>query len=485
VEQKNCKYSSWLTDYTFENCKLNRKEYGEFLIDYIVGEKNGFVLNLNGEWGTGKTQFLRRFYSGLIKRKHPTIYIDAWESDFSDIPLSVVSSELINQLSCVNENIGSDLEKVSEFLGKALKGAIIGGAGLLSKSLLGEASAGTEVVKALFEQSPKDFLGKVKGDHVEQIDAIKQIRKQLGLLAEVIKTNYGCSLPIVVLVDELDRCRPTYAIEMLEVIKHFFTTENFVFVIATDTEQLKNSIKAVYGSEFDSSTYLKRFFNREARLPSPDIEHYLSIQDLNFSDYENKIVIYPNLRTNIATSTNNYLEWASKAYNLSIRDIDQLIDKLKSCLRTVLSTAESSDKKQYVNLFCLIAALVEFDKNLPQFDSRKEDKPKADVSFEEDFGIDISLGYKNMYTDYYRINMHTSVMHNIQIINNWGESVNKKVYGVHSKTGIIFSQDYDGVIQSTVRNIENIFQQVVNNKDSKVWLWEDYKQVVKLAGNIV
>ncbi|WP_193049360.1 P-loop NTPase fold protein [Pseudoalteromonas undina] len=109
----NCKYSDWLQEYTFDNCKLNRKEYGEFLTNYIKGEHDGFVLNLNGAWGTGKTEFLRRLYSHLICEGHPTVYIDAWESDFSEIPLSVVASELINQLSTINQNIGGEFDKVS------------------------------------------------------------------------------------------------------------------------------------------------------------------------------------------------------------------------------------------------------------------------------------------------------------------------------------------------------------------------------------
>ncbi|MBS3798706.1 P-loop NTPase fold protein [Pseudoalteromonas sp. BDTF-M6] len=276
----NCKYKEWLDDYTFGNCKLNRSEYGEFLASYITGEHDGFVLNLNGAWGTGKTQFLKRLYSLLCSKGHPTIYIDAWESDFSECPLSVVSSELVSQLSCINENIGSDLKKVSRVLGKALKGVTIASAGLLSKAALGEASAGTEIAKSLFSESDLGYLEQVKKGHTEQVDAIKKIRVELECLAEVIQTNYKHQLPVIVLVDELDRCRPNYAIEMLEVIKHFFTTKNFVFVIATDTEQLKHSIKAVYGTEFNSSNYLKRFFNREARLSEPDIKHYISLTNI-------------------------------------------------------------------------------------------------------------------------------------------------------------------------------------------------------------
>ncbi|TOL41491.1 hypothetical protein CGH98_24085, partial [Vibrio parahaemolyticus] len=69
-----------------------------------------------------------------------------------------------------------------------------------------------------------------------------------------------------VFIDELDRCRPSYAVEMLEVIKHFFELDNVVFVVATDTEQLQHAVKAVYGQLFDAQLYLGRFFRRRFSL---------------------------------------------------------------------------------------------------------------------------------------------------------------------------------------------------------------------------
>ena len=110
LKDQNIKYKSWLDTSTFDNCKLNRKDYGEFLCDYITGEQEGFVLNLNGHWGAGKTEFLKRMYSELITRNYPTIYIDSWESDFTNDPLTVVSSELLTQLEKCNSNANKKSE---------------------------------------------------------------------------------------------------------------------------------------------------------------------------------------------------------------------------------------------------------------------------------------------------------------------------------------------------------------------------------------
>ena len=96
---RHSKFHSWITNLSFDNCLLQRGDYGDFLYNYIAHEHHGFVLNLNGTWGTGKTEFLKRFYTKLHHNEHPVIYIDAWESDFSKSPLTVVASELLTQLN--------------------------------------------------------------------------------------------------------------------------------------------------------------------------------------------------------------------------------------------------------------------------------------------------------------------------------------------------------------------------------------------------
>ncbi|EPE9323938.1 KAP family P-loop NTPase fold protein, partial [Enterobacter asburiae] len=82
-------------------------------------------------------------------------------------------------------------------------------------------------------------------------------------------------LPIFIIIDELDRCRPSFAINLLEIVKHIFNIPGVVFVIATDTEQLQHSIKVVYGNDFSASHYLSRFFDRRFLLPSPNLNNLL------------------------------------------------------------------------------------------------------------------------------------------------------------------------------------------------------------------
>ncbi len=87
-------YGAWQETHHWGTCKLNRHEYGEFLLNYLLGESGEFVLNLNGAWGSGKTEFLKRLYVAALERGHPVVYINAWESDFSQQPLVVVGELL-------------------------------------------------------------------------------------------------------------------------------------------------------------------------------------------------------------------------------------------------------------------------------------------------------------------------------------------------------------------------------------------------------
>lgn len=64
-------------------------------------------------------------------------------------------------------------------------------------------------------------------------------------------------------IDELDRCRPTFAIELLERIKHLFDIQNIVFVLSIDKEQLEASTAAAYGSAINAPEYLRRFIDLE------------------------------------------------------------------------------------------------------------------------------------------------------------------------------------------------------------------------------
>ena len=89
----------------------------------------------------------------------------------------------------------------------------------------------------------------------------------------VVESNEQRSL--IVMIDELDRCRPSYAVELLEVAKHLFEADHIVFALAVNRTQLEHSIRGLYGSDFDAGGYLRRFLDVDFMLPDPDRNNFL------------------------------------------------------------------------------------------------------------------------------------------------------------------------------------------------------------------
>lgn len=88
-------------------------------------------------------------------------------------------------------------------------------------------------------------------------------------LTELIP-NHG---KLWIFIDELDRCRPDFAVKTMEIIKHFFDITNVVFVFSVDLEQLSKTIQKVYGIGIDTDAYLRKFFDFIYNLTSPDLEN--------------------------------------------------------------------------------------------------------------------------------------------------------------------------------------------------------------------
>lgn len=469
---EKAKYGSLKDTHTFANCALNRAEYGEFLADYLVGEKDGFVLNINGAWGTGKTEFLKRMYTHLLERNHPTIYIDAWESDFSNVPLSVITSELITQLESFSPEGETDKQwtRTKKCLGALLKTSVSAISVATTGTLVGQ-----EVLSPLLDLyvNPETLTDRVTQEHASQVEAVAEVKLALAELADNLSEIFESELPIIVLVDELDRCRPTYAIEMLEVIKHFFNTKHFVFAVATDSEQLCCSIKAVYGNDFNAAQYLKRFFDRKINLPEPDLHQYVQTLDI-FSPNPNAVELMGVSRANSSQIITKLVE----AYNLKIRDIDQLISKLNACLRSAEETHSRQNNKQIINFSALVIGLIEHHREYESFYARRFNQVeyqkvnKPEILWCEDVGmneyVEATMSYVNLievsYTD------------------RWEQTVKQHAFPRASDILQMYTN------QSAERhNLLNTLMEYSNKYQTnraKYWFWPDYQKVIELAGYI-
>lgn len=313
---------------------LDREKYAKYLFQICAarGENSNLVININAEWGAGKTYFTKRL-ADTISTQHPTVYIDAWKEDFSEDPLLTVFSAIKEQLTGQSDKFTTLLNKTIENIGPLLKTAtplILDG---IIKKITG--------VESLSDLT-KDLSTKLLELHSEKSNKINIVKKGIGEWVTFIKQKDAIvdkNLPLFIIIDELDRCRPDFAISLLEITKHIFNIPGVVFIIATDTEQLQHSIKVVYGSDFSANHYLSRFFDRRFLLPSPQMRSFLYTRTpdsiiKNFQQLQNKLSPSPpNLEIfigNIASileSMNINLRDAIKLYE---RTIDVLITTQKN-----------------------------------------------------------------------------------------------------------------------------------------------------------
>ncbi|EPN8459380.1 KAP family P-loop NTPase fold protein [Vibrio cidicii] len=315
---------------------IDRQPFAQHLHTFLNTKANeGYVLNLNAEWGAGKTTFLHCWYNELSK-DHPVVYFDAWKSDFSkDAMLALIDclhSQLASPISKNKALIKSFFEKGSHFVRTAIPSIAVGylkhKTGIpADESLINDCTEefGLDIAEKEFGDAIKEVLKEVL-EQRKRVEGVAEFKSTLEALANAVvectkETDSQKNYPVYVLVDELDRCRPDYAIEVIESIKHFFNTKNFIFVIATDTDQLQHSIKAVYGDGFDAYSYLSRFFNKTVTLPPPSTEQFVRsrLEPIIGNDFSLDEPLILNLIVNI-------FDWHNMT---SLREIEKVIQDIE------------------------------------------------------------------------------------------------------------------------------------------------------------
>lgn len=256
----------------FANCKLNRKEYGEILTQIVKNYADGFVLAINNKWGTGKTTFIKMWQQHLEKEEFQTIYFNAWENDFDNNPLVALLAEL-KKLTTNDKN-----GKTAYFKSLVKKAAVFTRniAPALARGLFEKYVTDTKIITEAIENSAKataEILEKEIEEYASKKETINEFRKELE---DFIKKSNN-EKPLIFIIDELDRCRPNYAVEVLEQIKHLFSVAGIVFVLSIDKEHLSASVRGFYGSDrIDGDEYLRRFIDLEYSMPEPSTRDFVN-----------------------------------------------------------------------------------------------------------------------------------------------------------------------------------------------------------------
>ena len=322
------------TEKPFDNDKFERDKEAELLTSIISTYSQPLVLSIDAAWGNGKTTFLQMWRQKLENEKFPCLFFNAWEHDFADnalvsfigeidagidaFPLGPEETKEAKQLFRNVKTIGTKLLKRAAPIAIKLITA-----GVLDPEKVYEDAIGTvgsELVKDSFKE------------YEENRNTVSDFKKKLRDFVLKLQEFQGeTPKPLVFFIDEMDRCRPPYAIQLLEKIKHFFDIEGIIFVLAIDKTQIENSIKFVYGTD-ESSAYLHRFIDLTYRLKKPSKEQYASIL---FNRLELSSLWEKRGFSSIYNETLKLFQTFSNCFSLSLREQERVAAHLNVIIRTL------------------------------------------------------------------------------------------------------------------------------------------------------
>lgn len=239
----------------FLDCFESTKDFAKALKNDIDTKETPHSLLLSADYGMGKTFFSTRFTQYLRNNRYDVIYFSVWENDYMQEPFLAFSKVIINYIhnKFKAEKYKANIAKVFETTEKIVESITIStrlGVNISSEKLINAFKADT--------------------------DPIVEFRKQL--------TSFINKIPkrkLILIVDELDRCRPDYAMKTLECIKHFFDIEGLFVILPTNKEALNDCIKSLYGIDNTNrkcrENYFQKFFNDERILKKPYDSDYITV----------------------------------------------------------------------------------------------------------------------------------------------------------------------------------------------------------------
>ena len=268
-------------DNPFAYDKLNRREVAESLSILINNIKIPFVIGIDSYWGSGKTTFIKMWRQSLVNDKIPTIYYNAWENDFS-------SSALISLLGEIDKGLeelkitASRRKKLEEKLNGAKKiGVDLVKRGIpVALKVLTSGAIDNQAIETAISEFSEEYSKDLINKYEKAKNSISSFRKKIH--AFIKETTKGSTIfankPFIIFIDELDRCRPNFALEILEKAKHLFNIDGIIFILSFEKEHLGNQIKTIYGNEMDVDGYLRRFFDLTYKLPEPRSSLFLLVR---------------------------------------------------------------------------------------------------------------------------------------------------------------------------------------------------------------
>lgn len=326
---------------------LDTSEYRKVLTKIIethnkTNASDSLMIAVDSSWGTGKSTFIHMWKEDVEKRnpEYEIVIYDAWANDYWENAFEPLMERLMSSIA-----LNSALEKK----GESAIVDVLKGAGKIAVHLAGgfiKNKTGIDINDEVVRSGLANLSdsGKKIYDlamlNLESFKEFKEFKENINLLnrALCLALNNEDGKVIVIVIDELDRCKPTFAIQTLEIVKHILNNvSNIVFVFSIDLDQLSHSIAAVYGRRMDSVGYLRRFFNYIFKFPEPKTQKYID----HLVDKKYHLPFDEKMKADISA--------LFKSYGLSIRDINIIFNNFSMLCDTVIREYDDDVKFLYLD----------------------------------------------------------------------------------------------------------------------------------------
>lgn len=300
--------------------EFSRKIIADKLIMLLKSDIELSPIVINGDWGTGKTEFCLKTIKEIEHNNElKCIYIDAFNADSSDEPILTLISAIVSLLpdTEIKNSIISTAIPVIKYASKVLLNA---GTTIILKENAEKLGEGlTDALKNETSTAIDATINNLLNAHEKATENIAALRESLEILSK--------QDPVIIFIDELDRCRPNYALKIIESIKHIFNVRNVKFVLITNIGQLSSSINKVYGDSINASRYLDKFIGFKIDLP----EFH---RKFNFDKNHNSVVYFTELAKNdrlsvfLIDSYSAFISYLIENFRLSLRDVEKFVKHL-------------------------------------------------------------------------------------------------------------------------------------------------------------
>ena len=395
---------------------LDRKKYADFLTDFLTtttlnksktSDSKSMTVALNAEWGQGKSFFVKNWMSDITTNDGVAIYFDAWSHDYHEDALISFITNIAAEIqdivkskgklleeskrTALNDSVAKTLTSLGKFLVRFSEGVAL-------HYLKGK--IGDEATDALKNFNNKNEIAAIKDGLNDSIDSVfdnliveqkekenglSEFRESLEEFTRLLSEN-NVKLPLFIFVDELDRCRPTFAIDLLETIKHVFNVPNICFVVSTHLAQLAESVKGGYGNGFEGARYLERLFDHVIGFPPADKTNHHKFILTEFLTHcrNHRVEAHSNLPQLISSNgSNGYTESTcidtftllSEIFDLDVRTEEKVANLISVATAPLIRiNSKSGIQFFWLNLLCILWLI---DK--PLFNSLKYEESAASI----------------------------------------------------------------------------------------------------------